>query len=573
MSRITSPVRTPDASRRAFFGLGTVAAAGALTATGAAPATAAPASPLPVARVVADSREIASEPFADGGPETRDVSLASTLEPEFAAERIGKQYKTFLAAAKAAGKSRSKVFVATNARAHLLRRATFGARPKDLAELKKLGVDKWIARQLVPSSIPDTEGTAAWKLFPLAGASPATIIKSIDQYSWDAVFETAQASLATQIFSQRQLYEITVDIFANHLHVPLPGEQWHTAPGYIKNVIRKNAFGKFSTMLIAAMKHPAMLNFLNNDESRKANVNENLGRELLELHTVGIAGKYTEADVRASASILSGRTWNWKTGAYVYDPDEHVTGRVTVLGFTHANTTGAGGEKVGDAYLTYLARHPATARAIARKIAVRFITDTPSDDLIKRLAKVYLKYDTNIRKTVEAVFLSSDFWMSVGTRMRRPLEDAVGTLRVLDTRRTTASKQPISWLYWSLHEAGHTPHGWNPPNGYPDVAAAWLGAGAMIQRWNIHRVFANGWWTGLKYVKPSKLVTRTKNMTARQWTAAVAVRLFAMTPSTAHLDAALRGAGFTPSSAAPTDDWRCGMIVALLLDSPYFQLR
>ena len=543
-----APVETAASSgRRAFFGLGTLAVAGAVgLETIARPAdaayAAAPQLALPAARpAVAGSRDIASEPFADGGPETRDASLASTFVVAEAAVKTGKQYKTAAAAAKAAGSSKSKLFPGYNPRAHLLRRATFGARPKDVAELKKLGIDKWIARQLNPTSISDPDGEAAWKLFPLAGASPKTIVASIERYSWDALFETAQASLSRQIFSQRQLYEIVVDIFANHLHVPIPGEQWHTAPSYLKNVIRANALGSFTTMLLAAMKHPAMLNFLNNDESRKANVNENLGRELLELHTVGVAGKYTEADVRASASILSGRTWDYDTGAYKYDPSQHVTGRVTVLGFSRANASAAEGEAVGDAYLRYLAKHPATAKAIARKIAVRFVSDTPSDDLVARLAAVYLKNNTSIRKTVEAVFLSSDFWKSVGTRMRRPLEDAVGTVRVLDIRRQSNSRQPLSWLYWSLNDSGHTPFGWAPPNGYPDVAAAWLGAGAMIQRWNLHRVFVNGWWTGLKYTKASTLATRTKNMTTVQWTKAVAVRLFGMNPSGTHIRAAIGG--------------------------------
>ena len=572
-----SDTRAPDASRRALFGLGAVAVAGIVTAADnalsadAAAAVAPAALPLAGASHSDEIRMVRSEPFADGGPETRDASMASSIET--VAARKGKQYKTFAKAAAAGGTSKSKLFPGKNPRAHLLRRATFGARPRDVAELKKLGIEKWLKRQLKPGSFADPEGDAAWKLFPFAGAAPATIIKYTEAFSWDAVFDTAQASLARQIFSQRQLYEITVDIFANHLHVPLPGEQWQTAPDYLKNVIRKHAFGNFSTMLVAAMKHPAMLNFLNNDESRKANVNENLGRELLELHTVGIAGKYTEKDVRASASILSGRTWNGDTGRYVYDPTEHVTGRVKVLGFTHANTTGKGGEAVGDAYLRYLAKHPATAKAIARKIAVRFVSDTPSDDLVKRLAAVYLKHNTSILETVKAVFLSSDFWFSVGTRMRRPLEDAVGTLRVLDVRREKGSKTPVSWLYWSLNDAGHTPHGWSPPNGYPDVAAAWLGAGAMIQRWNLHRVFVYGWWDGLKYIAPDKLVKRTTNMTALQWTKAVSVRLFSTSPTTAHLKAALGGAGLKYNSPAPTDAWQAGKIVTLLLDSPYFQLR
>ena len=590
MSKTDSSTATTDAvgapvsnaGRRALFGLGTIAAVSALATAGAPAASAASArstssaTALPTRTVSKKPREIASEPFADGGPETRDASMASSLDGAALAAttvRIGKQYSTVAAAAKAAGASKSSLFPGTNTRAHLLRRATFGARPRDLADLKKYGLNTWIARQLKPSSITDTEGTAAWKLFPLAGASPAKVLASVERYSWDAVYETAQASLARQVFSQRQLYEIVVDIFANHLHVPLPGEQWHTAPDYLMKVIRANALGSFSTMLLAAMKHPAMLNFLNNDESRKSNVNENLGRELLELHTVGIAGNYTEADVRASASILSGRTWDYDTGLYEYNASEHVTGPVTVLGFSHSNSTGKGGEAVGDAYLRYLARHPATARAIARKIAVRFVTDTPSDDLIKRLAAVYLKHDTSIRKTVEAVFLSSDFWMSVGVRMRRPLEDAVGTLRVLDVKRKSSSKQPLSWLYWSLNEAGHTPHGWAPPNGYPDVAAAWLGAGAMIQRWNLHRTFVYGWWTGLTYVKPLSLGKRSDKTTALQWTTRVADRLFTMQPSRAHLEAAIRGAGLTPGGLAPNNDWVAGKIVTLLLDSPYFQLR
>ena len=532
-----------------------------------------PATQVPVARDPGKPKPVRDKPFAAGGPESRDASMASAVAPAAAAITTGKQYSSASVAAKAAGASTSVIFPGYDPKAHLLRRATFGARPSDVAELKKLGVNKWIDKQLTPTKYKDTEGAASWKIFPLAGAPAATIISKIDEFSWDAVFQTAQASLSRQIFSERQLYEIVVDIFANHLHVPLPGEQWHTAPGYLKNVIRANALGSFTTMLLKAMKHPAMLNFLNNDESRKENVNENLGRELLELHTVGIAGGYTEADVRNSANILSGRSWDWKKGTYKYNASWHVTGPVKVLGFEHANATAAGGEAVGDAYLRYLATHPSTARAIARKIAVRFVSDTPSDDLIDRLAAVYLKSGTNIRATVKAVFLSSDFWASPGLRMRRPLEDAVGAMRVLNVRRTTKSKEQLGWLYWTLNEAGHTPHGWMPPNGYPDVAAAWLGAGAMIQRWNLHRVFVYGWWNKFSYVKPESLVKRTAGMTNLQWAAAVSIRLLGTKPSDEHLRAALAGAKLKPTDPASTNGWVCGKVATLLLDSPYFQLR
>jgi uncharacterized protein (DUF1800 family) len=502
------------------------------------------------------------------------VGAADAAEAATAAKQVhhGKQYPSASLAAKAAGRAHSSLFPHDPA-AHLLRRATFGARPKDVADLQRLGIDAWLQRQLTPSSIKDTRGSKAAAVFPLEGAKPATIVRRTKQYSWDAMLATAQGTLARQIFSDRQLYEIVVDVFANHLHVAVPAEQWHTSPSYIKDVIRRHALGRFEDMLLAAMKHPAMLNFLSNDQSRADNVNENLGRELLELHTVGRTAGYTEKMVRSSAQILSGRTLDSSTGQYFFQAPAHWTGRVKVLGFTSSNNSIYKGEAVGDAYLQYLARHPATARMIARKLAIRFVSDTPSASLVNRLAHVYLAHGTSIKAVVDAIFKSSDFWAAVGGRMRRPLEDAVGAMRVLDVQRAPKMATPLGWLYWNLNDAGHTPYGWGPPNGYPDVAAAWLGAGAMLQRWNLHRAFVNGWWDHLGWTKPSKLVKRTKTMTAYQWTKAVSQRLLGTVPSKTHLLAAVHGAKLRAGGAAPIDDWTCGKIASLLLDSPYFQLR
>lgn len=532
----------PRTSRRALLGLGAVVAAGSVTGTtlvAPAPTAAAASAESPVQRRAAHH---------------------------------GRQYESASTAAAKAGAASSQLFPHDPA-AHLLRRATFGPRPRDVAELDRLGIDRWLERQLHPGTIDDKRGDRAWKRFPLAGARPATILRKSKGASWDAQYQTVQAALARQIFSDRQLYEVVVDVFANHLHVPIPGEQSLTSPGYLRDVIRAHAFGRFDEMLLAAIRHPAMLSFLSNDQSRKQNVNENLGRELLELHTVGLSAGYTEHDVRASARILTGRTWDWRTGAYRYDPTVHATGHVRVLGFTDANRTAAGGEAVGDAYLRYLAHHPSTARTIARKLAVRFVDDEPSPGLVQRLAEVYLRQDTSIRAVVDAIFKSSDFWDAVGTRMRRPLEDAVGALRVLDLRPGAKTTAAIGWLYWNLNAAGHTPHGWLPPDGYPDVAAAWLGAGAMIQRWNLHRAFAYGWWNRAGSTAPSRVVPRTHGMTTLEWTRAVARHLLGVVPTERHLAAVLHGAHLTAGSAAPTDDWRCGKVVALLLDSPYFQLR
>jgi uncharacterized protein (DUF1800 family) len=514
-----------------------------------------------------------------GGPVDRDASMAMAYNTDSDDVPTGAQYKTYAAAAAASTPLASTIFDSSDHEAHLLRRATFGARPSDVANLKKLGIDKWLAEQLKPSSIKDTSGDAAWDAFPLAGTGPTTINKKTVEYSWDAMLATAQAALARQIFSSRQLYEIVVDIFSAHLHVAIPGEQWNTSPGYYKNVIRKYAFGKFSDMLQAAMKHPAMLDFLSNDLSNATDVNENLGRELMELHTITLAAGYTETDVRNSAYILSGRTMNWKTGAYLWDSSAHYVGPVTVLGFSSPNATAAGGEAVGDAYLSYLAKHRDTALNIARKIATRFVSDDPSDDLLDRLADVYLASDTSILAVVKAVFLSSDFWSAVGIRMRRPLEDAVGAARVLGIDRGTSAKNTVAGvtdIYWSLWNAGNNPLGWNPPNGYPDVAAAWLGAGSMIQRWNLHRGLVYGWSKGLTYIAPLKLVKITKNMTAGAWVDAVSIRLIGKLLTTDHRAAVLAGMGYADTDTLPTWNWTwsgAGEGISLILDSAYFQLR
>ena len=525
----------PRSSRRALLGLGAVLAAGAL----------------------------AGDAVLGG----EDAEAAPAGKPHH-----GRQLPTASAAAKAVRRARSELFPHDPA-AHLLRRATFGPRPKDVRDLRRLGIDRWLERQLHPGTITDTRGSKAAAAFPLEGAGPKTIMARTKHYSWDAMLATAQATLARQVFSDRQLYEIVVDVFANRLHVPMPGEQWHTGPGYIRNVVRKHALGRYEDMLLAAMKHPAMLNYLSNDQSQRANVNENLGRELLELHTVGRSAGYTEAMVRSSAKILSGRTWDYDTGEYYFKGPWHWTGRVEVLGFSHANRSGSGGEHVGDLYLRYLAHHPATARNVARALATRFVSDDPSPDLIRRLAHVYLASGTSIRAVVEAIFRSSDFWAAVGQRMRRPIEDAVGALRVLDVQRGPKTADAVGSLYWNLDQAGHTPYGWGAPNGYPDVAAAWLGAGAMLQRWNLHRAFVYGWWKGLGWTAPSRLAWPGASTSTLAWTRMLARRLLGTVPPKRHLLAVLHGAGLKAGDPAPTDDWRCGKVATLLLDSPYFQLR
>ncbi len=455
---------------------------------------------------------------------------------------------------------------------HLARRATFGPRPSDLVDLRTLGIDGWLSRQLAPESIPDSAADEAWAQFPLAGASADAVRAALPAFSWDAEWKTAQATLARQILSQRQLYEQVVDVMANHVHVSVPGEAWDSTPSYITQVIRPHAMGRYRDLLLAAMRHPAMMQFLNNDVSSKVLVNENLGRELLELHTVGLGGGYTEADVVASAKVLTGRMVS--KGNFLYSPKSHWTGPLTVMGWSSANATAEGGLAVGDDYLTYLAGHPSTARNVATKLAVRFVSDSPPASLVDRMAAAYLAHDTDVRAVLDCLFRSPEFWASTGQKSRRPLEDLVGAARVLDIRTGPGLCKVIEQLYWVVAVNGQPPLGWGPPNGYPDVAAAWNTAGNLVNRFTMHSALINNWWPGMTVTSRDNLLPVRPGMTAGQWVDELSVRLLGQKMTTARRDALLVVANKIAPTAPAALAAGCVWILApLVLDSPYFQLR
>ncbi|MGL5850264.1 MAG: DUF1800 domain-containing protein, partial [Phycicoccus sp.] len=461
-------------------------------------------------------------------------------------------------------------------------RTTFGARPQDRAAVGTLGLDGWLASQLAPTRLPDPEGDKLRAAFPLAAKTIAGVRSSVEEFHWDAAFETGQLTLGLQLHSSRQLYEVVADVFANLLHVTVPSDNvWDCGPDYVRTVIRAHAFGRFEDMLLASMRHPAMLRYLNNDESTRTDVNENLGRELLELHTVGVLSGYTETDVRNSAYILTGRTFVWETGAFRYDPDRHWTGPVQVLGFRHPNTTGSGGMDVGDAYVRYLAQHPRTAQTVARKLAVRFVSDTPPAGLVDRLAEVYLRSGSAILPVLRSLFTSTDFWSAPQAKTRRPLEDAVGAARAVDVRVNGNVRAAVEGMYWNLHGAGHAPLAWTPPDGYPDVAAAWQSAATMVRRWNTHRGLAHSWGADMR---PPELLRRelrpTSGMTYGTWVDLISHRVLGRALDGPRKQAVLTflqagAAAVVPAWMTNPDNevWIAAEAAALMLDGPHHQLR
>ncbi|MFC4067602.1 DUF1800 domain-containing protein [Actinoplanes subglobosus] len=485
-------------------------------------------------------------------------------------------------AAAAAASPAPATFLPADPLLHLLRRATYGPGPASIAEIRRLGATAWLDRQLNPSSIADPVAEGVVARLPLARLSIAEIRSrvgagTLKQYSWDPMWQLGWAAVARAIWSERQLFEVMADFWSNHLNVTCPhGDVWDSRIDY-DTTIRQHALGRFSDLLKASARHPAMLTYLDNRFSGKAAPNENYGRELLELHTVGLA--YTEADVKDAARLLTGLTVDNATGRYRYDGTVHAVGAVRVLAFQHANTTAAGGEAAALELLDYLAMHQATARRIVTKLCVRFVADEPPASLITTLIKVYLDNRTAIAPVLRALFTSAEFAASIGAKTRTPMEDLAATVRTLGYGPAASGTKFLESLYWMARDAGHAPLNWGPPNGYPDVAAAWDSPSGLLVRWNFHLSIAAGWWPDT-LVRPANLLTGMVGALPATYGALIertATRLNGIVPTAQQITALAEFYGRTPASPLKTNDpaagWMYPYLMGMLLNSPSFALR
>jgi hypothetical protein len=459
----------------------------------------------------------------------------------------------------------------------LLSRFSFGATPTLRAWVNKYGPDAYYRMMVTRGSTyrgySGNPHVAA--LGPLLSKSPYDVrqwLKSQgDEYGWDAMDQLTQVTLGLQAWSVSQMYETMVDFFSNHLNVPNHnGDVWNTRHAYDRDVIRKYAMGSFTSMLLASAKHPAMLIYLNLAESTKTAVNENYGRELLELHTVGL--HYSESDVKNAAKLLTGRTLD-DNQHYLFDDYIHATGKVKILGFTHANSSAAGGEKAGDDFLRYLASHTYTANHLAQKMCVRFVSDTPSAGLVAAVAKAYLDNHTQIMPMVSTILRSAEFWQSRGKKVRRPAENVLATVRVLSVGVSNWA-DATNTLHWVTNSMGHCPLDWPAPNGYPDVAAAWRSAGTLLDVWNMHLGVVGGWWDGMNEANMKALYGTTPK-TSGEAIDLLTRRITGMTFSTAHRKV-LQTFLDEPASTPMADSvlrWWAQPLAAVILDSPHHALR
>lgn len=430
--------------------------------------------------------------------------------------------------------------------AGLLGRIGYGARPGDVGRVRAEGVDGYIARQLHPELIPAEELQARLSVFPTLSLTPVQLafryptrpfLKALDRFKEKAsaedvarvesmlpppeqrgnprevLLELAAQKLVRATSSPRQLEEVMTDFWMNHFNVFwAKGNGRMLVTSHERDVIRPRCLGHFKDLLLATARSPAMLYYLDNWLSSspsprargpKRGLNENYAREIMELHTLGVDGGYTQADVVEVARCFTGWTLRPpREGAtFVFRPRMHDDGPKTVLG--HLIPPGRG-EQDGVDVVDLLARHPATARFISTKLCRRFVSDDPPKGLVDRCSRVFVKTDGDIREVVRTIITSPEFRAELTRRskIKTPLEFVASAIRVLGAN-TDGGRQ----LQSSLARMGMTLYLCQPPTGYPDRAGAWMSAGQIIERLSLASALASGRLAGTRADSPTADLT------------------------------------------------------------------
>lgn len=455
---------------------------------------------------------------------------------------------------------------------HLLNRLTWGATEEDVARLSEMGIEAYIDWQLAPESIADPMIDNYLEKYPeLLGDARALYEAAYADDSWYMV--VVWQRLYRAVYSERQLFEHVVEVWSDHFNVPIPdllGEKIV----YDRDVLRRHALGNFRDLLFATAQSPAMLYYLNNASSNAEHPNENYARELMELHALGVDGGYTEDDVRAVARAFTGWTIDDTTQRFIFDPDMHDGEEKLILG--HTLPAGRGIED-GLHVLDILATHPSTARFITRKLIRRFVSDVPPATLLESASAVFVETSGDIRQVLRHILLSSEFMESAGMKFRRPIEFIVAMMRALRPGLTLEGR--AGNIVWVLEEMGHLPYNWNPPNGYPEVAGAWMNTNTLLNRWNAALVFpyaVDGWLEDIT-LDLNRVIPPADNATAL--VNAVAAQVLGRADRLTQADREALAA-FVTDNGQPTDSVnaerrtdKLPTLIGLVLASPQFQWR
>jgi uncharacterized protein (DUF1800 family) len=360
----------------------------------------------------------------------------------------------------------------------LLSRAAYGPWPGDLERVRSIGELGWIDEQLDPNSIDDRACDLRARRFESVHCDPALGYEFKKPVLRE---EISRHTILRAIYSRRQLYEVMVGFWSDHLNIFFEkGDCIYLKSTDDREVIRRHALGRFGNLIRASATSPAMLVYLDGKENRKSSPddipNENYARELLELHTLGVDGGYTQHDVSEVARCLTGWTLRtkWSKGTVDFDPSRHDDGEKTVLGHTIA---AGGGASDLDRVVEIACAHPSTSIHIATKLVRRFVADDPPPILVSRVASVFAQSGGEIVPTVRALLMSDEFRAARGIKVKRPFDFVVSSLRALG-----ADTHAHASLVEYLNRMGQGLFQLPTPDGYADEAAAWMGS--LLWRWN-----------------------------------------------------------------------------------------
>ncbi|MDZ4287283.1 MAG: DUF1800 domain-containing protein [Prosthecobacter sp.] len=451
---------------------------------------------------------------------------------------------------------------------HLLSRAAFGPWPGDLERVKEMGRDVWIEEQLEPASISDTTCDFRAERFESLYFSAGDAYEFRKPVLRD---ELTRHALLRAIYSRRQLFEVMVEFWTDHLNIDLEkGDCIYLKPSDDLEVIRKHALGNFHDLIRASATSPAMLVYLDGksnkvEKGKEAKPNENYARELMELHTMGVHGGYTQDDVREAARCLSGWTFDTKRffaldqSHAFFKPNWHDNGVKQVLGQT---IPAGGGPADLDKLVDIVCSHPSTARFIATKLCKRFVSQTPPDSLVQRVSAEFTRTRGDVKCLLRLILKSDEFMASRGQLLKRPFKFVVSALRAVaaDTHADKGVVEP-------LQRMGHGLFQYPTPDGYPDEELPWMGT--LMWRWNFALALAGGKQVGAR-VSLQPLVKALRQGKTDPDAATWFRHFVGRQPSQPELDILKPHSSLT-KVASPKSYAEAEQVVGLILASPAFQ--
>jgi len=522
------------------------------------------------------------------------------------------------------------------AAAHLLSRFSFGPRPGEVDAVAQEGVVKWFSEQL-RGNLPDTELSGRLSPYRSLGMTDEEIasnymdagtlrkmanVDKSDKKSADGRMEMREYAekngirtvreLAGELFGQKvvrsvyaknQLEEVMTDFWFNHFNVSLTNNQCRAhVLSYERDAIRPHALGHFRQLLESTAKHPAMLFYLNNAQSMAAGkgmgmgngkkprgINENYARELMELHTLGVDGGYTQKDVTEVARALTGWTTFPKgpraerfrqqlekarengmavveEGGFVFVPSMHDSGTKQILG---RSFPAGRGMQEGMEILDMLCNNPATANRVARKLAARFVSDTPSKELVAKLAQRYRNTSGDIRQMLVCIVESPEFWSAQSRRakIKSPFEYVVSSIRGLGAEVSSPRRDLYTWL----EKMGQPVYSYQAPTGFPDKAETWINGGTVVNRINFAFALVSNRIGGVHWQPPARANNNElarQLLTGRDWQATLK-----QANSTLNNPKFFESIKDSEGRSATANLARETKLVGILVSSPEFQHR